>query len=128
MKVNAMVFGGDASTKKDLKGLIVNNLFLENSINGNYKLLSFQIDLPSFKALEILARPLQNLKRDLTSEFGSLIFPFRAGKTLPAHHVLCCAELQSPSTHIFFLCCGSTLLLIKRAQFLSAIRTVSSVN
>ena len=54
------------------------------------------------KALEILIRPLQNLKRDLTSEFGSLIFPFRAGKTLPAHHVLCCAELQSLSTHSFF--------------------------
>ena len=74
-----MVFGGDASTKKDLKGLIVNNLFLENSINGNYKFLSLEIDLPSFKALEILVRPLQNLKRDITSEFGSLIFPFRAG-------------------------------------------------
>ena len=80
----------------------MNNLFLENSINGNYKFLSLEIDLPSFKALEILVRPLQNLKRDLTSEFGSLIFPFRAGKTLPAHHVLCSAELQRLSTHSFF--------------------------
>ena len=40
------------------------------------------------KALEILIRPLQNLKRDLTSEFGSLIFPFRAGKALPAPELI----------------------------------------
>ena len=66
------------------------------AVDGYLVLLMETTNSYHFKSiypLEILLRPLQDLKRDLTSEFGSLIFPFRAGKTLPAHHVLCCAEL-----------------------------------